>query len=209
MYKDRALNVKQMEAVARITTSRNVLLPPVLLLGPFGTGKTFTLAQAVLRLMKEEPDARVLLCTHSNRSSCGCAVLYRSFYFLRLKLRRMALFVRLSLSCFDLFIRSTRFPFLVYSAADLYVRDYFDRSIRPLAEAAWKKPQELLLRIYYRNRRVNTVERCVLNYCLLNPSASDFCAFRDPTLEDLQSARIVVTTLMASRCLSNMGLPEG
>lgn len=36
--------------------------------GPFGTGKTFTLAQAVRNLIKDSTN-RVLLCTHSNSAA--------------------------------------------------------------------------------------------------------------------------------------------
>ena len=41
-------------------------LPPVLLIGPFGTGKTMTLAETMIELLDGD-DNRVLVCTHSNR----------------------------------------------------------------------------------------------------------------------------------------------
>lgn len=37
-------------------------------IGPFGTGKTYTLAQAIKQLLTQ-PDARVLVCTHSNSAA--------------------------------------------------------------------------------------------------------------------------------------------
>lgn len=40
---------------------------PFIVYGPFGTGKTFTLATATLALLKKESKKRVLICTHSNR----------------------------------------------------------------------------------------------------------------------------------------------
>lgn len=69
------LNPKQREAVVAISAEPAVHLPPVLLVGPYGTGKTFTLAQATLEVLKR-PDARVLICTHSN----SAADLYISDY---------------------------------------------------------------------------------------------------------------------------------
>lgn len=47
---------------------------PYLVLGPFGTGKTHVLAAAVAKLV-ENPDNKVLVCTHLNR---GADSLYRS-----------------------------------------------------------------------------------------------------------------------------------
>ncbi|KAI2666610.1 putative helicase with zinc finger domain [Labeo rohita] len=43
---DPRLNAKQKEAILAITTPLSINLPPVLIIGPYGTGKTFTLAQA-------------------------------------------------------------------------------------------------------------------------------------------------------------------
>ena len=60
------LNAKQREAVIAITTQRDVKLPPVLIVGPYGTGKTFTLAQTAKQILKQEK-TRILICAHSNR----------------------------------------------------------------------------------------------------------------------------------------------
>lgn len=103
---DSRLNLKQKEAIVAITTPLNVQLPPILVIGPFGTGKTFTLAQAVKELIKD-PTNRILLCTHSN------------------------------------------------SAADLYIKDYFDSWVEEGNENA--RP----LRIYYQKRWVSTVNPVV------------------------------------------------
>ncbi|CAH1973165.1 unnamed protein product [Acanthoscelides obtectus] len=65
---DSRLNIKQKEAVVAITTPLCINLPPILVIGPFGTGKTFTLAQAIRELIKE-PTNRILLCTHSNSAA--------------------------------------------------------------------------------------------------------------------------------------------
>ena len=45
-------------------------LAPYLLLGPFGTGKSFTLA-AIVSYLLEGPGNRVLVCTHLNRGADG------------------------------------------------------------------------------------------------------------------------------------------
>nr|CAD7397005.1 unnamed protein product [Timema cristinae] len=65
---DSRLNLKQKEAVVAITTPVNCSLPPILIIGPFGTGKTYTLAQAIKQLLLQ-PDTRVLVCTHSNSAA--------------------------------------------------------------------------------------------------------------------------------------------
>ncbi|KAF5278870.1 hypothetical protein FQR65_LT03559 [Abscondita terminalis] len=65
---DNRLNLKQKEAVIAITTPLATPLPPILIIGPFGTGKTFTLAQAIKQLVKNS-DAKVLICTHSNSAA--------------------------------------------------------------------------------------------------------------------------------------------
>ncbi|XP_076263700.1 helicase with zinc finger [Rhynchophorus ferrugineus] len=65
---DSRLNIKQKEAVVAITTPLCVPLPPILVIGPFGTGKTFTLAQAIRNLIKDSGN-RILLCTHSNSAA--------------------------------------------------------------------------------------------------------------------------------------------
>lgn len=51
---DPRLNAKQKEAVLAITTPLAIQLPPVLIIGPYGTGKTFTLAQAVKHILQQQ-----------------------------------------------------------------------------------------------------------------------------------------------------------
>ncbi|NWW83237.1 HELZ2 Helicase, partial [Climacteris rufus] len=63
-------NSKQKQAISfitgRPTTRRQV--PPLLIYGPFGTGKTFTLAMATLEILRQ-PNTRVLICTHTNSAA--------------------------------------------------------------------------------------------------------------------------------------------
>ncbi|XP_012219237.2 probable helicase with zinc finger domain [Linepithema humile] len=60
-------NEEQKKAVTAMTLT-NKTPSPVLLLGPFGTGKTYTIAH-VLRMLVQNPDNRILLCTHSNSAA--------------------------------------------------------------------------------------------------------------------------------------------
>jgi len=60
------LNAQQKQAVLLATAGHSLAIPPVLLMGPFGTGKTFTLAQTALEIL-QQPNTRILICTHSNR----------------------------------------------------------------------------------------------------------------------------------------------
>lgn len=60
------LNSQQRKAVLLGTADCSLSVPPVLLMGPFGTGKTFTMAQTALEIL-QQPNTRILICTHSNR----------------------------------------------------------------------------------------------------------------------------------------------
>lgn len=62
------LNPKQRFALNFITGNSTVprSVAPLLIYGPFGTGKTFTLATAARELCRQ-PSNKVLICTHTNR----------------------------------------------------------------------------------------------------------------------------------------------
>ncbi|XP_037620548.1 helicase with zinc finger domain 2-like [Sebastes umbrosus] len=64
------LNTKQQSAIDFISGHSNVQkeVAPLLIYGPFGTGKTFTLATAARELCKQ-PHNKVLICTHTNSSA--------------------------------------------------------------------------------------------------------------------------------------------
>lgn len=66
MANEDRLNSQQRKAVLLGTADHNVSIPPVLLMGPFGTGKTFTMANTALEIL-QLPNTRILICTHSNR----------------------------------------------------------------------------------------------------------------------------------------------
>ena len=59
-------NDNQFEAIMKAASVPKDVSPPLLIVGPFGTGKTFTLAQAA-KFVIQKDDTRVLICTHSNR----------------------------------------------------------------------------------------------------------------------------------------------
>lgn len=65
---DKRLNSNQRRVIERIASLEDNALPLVLF-GPFGTGKTFTLNQAVRLLVQLDKSHRILLCTHSNRAA--------------------------------------------------------------------------------------------------------------------------------------------
>ncbi|XP_064160131.1 3'-5' exoribonuclease HELZ2-like isoform X1 [Anguilla rostrata] len=64
------LNAKQQAAMAFIVgdTHDNKTVAPLLIYGPFGTGKTFTLATAAKELVRQ-PGTKVLICTYTNSSA--------------------------------------------------------------------------------------------------------------------------------------------
>ena len=65
---DERLNRNQKAVIERIA-SPEYNAPPLVVFGPFGTGKTFTLNQAVRLLVQLDKSHRILLCTHSNRAA--------------------------------------------------------------------------------------------------------------------------------------------
>ncbi|XP_068672377.1 3'-5' exoribonuclease HELZ2-like isoform X2 [Montipora foliosa] len=64
---DKKLNDDQKEIIRKIAAPANDA-PPLVVFGPFGTGKTYTLNQAIRRIAVNQ-DNRVLICTHSNSAA--------------------------------------------------------------------------------------------------------------------------------------------
>uniref|UniRef100_A0ABM0MGU2 Helicase with zinc finger domain 2-like n=1 Tax=Saccoglossus kowalevskii TaxID=10224 RepID=A0ABM0MGU2_SACKO len=65
----REMNENQLKAVASILAPKQTVSPALIIYGPFGTGKTFTLAVSVEQVVKKQPTAKVLICTHSNSAA--------------------------------------------------------------------------------------------------------------------------------------------
>ncbi|KAL3877847.1 hypothetical protein ACJMK2_035491 [Sinanodonta woodiana] len=63
------LNEDQMKAVRHIVAERSGYTPPFIMYGPFGTGKTETIAQAAMVLLKEQPTSKILICAQSNSAA--------------------------------------------------------------------------------------------------------------------------------------------
>ncbi|RXM96349.1 Helicase with zinc finger domain 2 [Acipenser ruthenus] len=61
-------NAKQQKAISFIVGDRTGPVAPLLIYGPFGTGKTFTLANAAMETVRQ-PGTRVLICTHTNSAA--------------------------------------------------------------------------------------------------------------------------------------------
>ena len=61
------LNEEQREIINKIAAPA-IDSPPLVVFGPFGTGKTFTLNQAIRRISVDQ-NSRILLCTHSNSAA--------------------------------------------------------------------------------------------------------------------------------------------
>jgi hypothetical protein len=80
------------------------------------------------------------------------------------------------------------------SAADLYIREY----LHPYIEK--ENPDIKLLRVYYKNRWVQTVHATVQKYCLITLTENSR-VFRYPTVEDVNDCQVVVATLSTSRLL--------
>ena len=64
---DTKLNTNQREVIERILAPGNTS-SPLVVFGPFGTGKTLTLNQAIRQLVTRKRN-RILLCTHTNSAA--------------------------------------------------------------------------------------------------------------------------------------------
>jgi superfamily II DNA/RNA helicase len=64
---DRKPNTIQHEAIAMILDPSPT--PPILVIGPFGTGKTFTLSLACVSILSQSKRNKVLICTHTNSAA--------------------------------------------------------------------------------------------------------------------------------------------
>ena len=125
---------------------------PVLVIGPFGCGKSFTLENAILYLLNLT-GPRILICTRSN------------------------------------------------SAADLHVE-----SLHKHVEN--EALRFILLRLYHKDRRIDSVSTMVKQYCLLSTERSNAPShFRMPTMAELLQYRVIVTTFMSCHLLHAMKLP--
>lgn len=65
---DVQLNSQQQHAVAAIYSNPQDNRAPIVIAGPYGTGKTFTFAQCI-KFILDQPETRVLVCTHSNSAA--------------------------------------------------------------------------------------------------------------------------------------------
>ena len=92
------------------------------------------------------------------------------------------------------------FVYAGLSAADLYIKDFLNPYV--LEGHSDAKP----LRVYYRYRWLNTVHEDIRPYTLWSTEKQ---MFLPPTLEDVNSQRIIITTLSTARYISDLGLPTG
>ena len=60
------LNNDQRKIIDFVSHRRHHSTPLLVVYGPFGTGKTETLAQAAIMLASQNRDTRILICTKSN-----------------------------------------------------------------------------------------------------------------------------------------------
>ena len=66
-----------------------------------------------------------------------------------------------------------------------------------------KNPAINMLRVYFKERRVNTVPPEVKKFCLINEGQMTFGV---PTKSDIERQNIVIVTLTTSMLLTNLGL---
>ena len=88
----------------------------------------------------------------------------------------------------------------IRSAADLYIKDY----LHSYVEAGFTDAKPL--RIYFKDRWIQTVHPLVRLYCLLSENEDRFIM---PTKEEVLKYRVVVATLSTSRFLSHLNLESG
>ena len=145
-------NRKQTKAVSMILAHS---LPfPFIINGPFGTGKTRLLAEAIRLLTLTRENLRVLVCTQSN------------------------------------------------NAADLYVKSFDEFT----EEGRFKAR---VMRICYPFRRLGTVPKVVQKYCDYMEAERQFMMPSYAELDSSADNLVVVTTLITSAQLMDIGLRSG
>ena len=99
---------------------------------------------------------------------------------------------------------------LYFSAADLYIKDY----LHPFVQD--NHPEAKPLRVYYKHRWLKTVHPTVLQYCLVGTAGEQNGVvpnygpvFRHPTIADMESVRVVVSTLRSSQYVYHKEMEPG
>lgn len=202
MEEDEKLNEKQKEAIVAITVPQNVVLPPVLIIGtyfsnfrvsfeitflfheylftgPFGTGKTYTLAQAIKHILLEE-DTKILICTHSN-SAADLYIKEYLHYYVQAGLKEAT-------------------PLRIY-----YHKRWVSTVNSVVLEVIYAAVQILTCsdRTFIKFAKFLNFQYC------LTEVRNGARIFRIPTLEDVLKHRIIVVTLNIASHLSAIGLPKG
>ncbi|CAG0918824.1 unnamed protein product [Notodromas monacha] len=59
----------QAKALRAILSPPAVDIPAILITGPYGTGKTYTLGTAAIEILTRQPESRILICTQSNSAA--------------------------------------------------------------------------------------------------------------------------------------------
>lgn len=181
------LNTKQQLAVDFITGSSNVTkcVAPLLIYGPFGTGKTFTLAKAARELCKH-PDSKVLICTHTNR------------YYIRICTIYLYIFLSVKTQFYTL-----SFTFVLsFSSADLYIRDHF----HPFLNGKNEEMRPIRIKANKQGSAWSATDEITLKYCFLSKDGQHFLP---PTKAVLDRHKIVITTTTMARRFHDLKLPEG
>lgn len=91
----------------------------------------------------------------------------------------------------------------MYSAADLYIKDFF----HPFVEAGQTELRPL--RIYYHLRWMQTVPEVILQYSLFQREGPAAGTFGMPTTEDIMKHRVIITTLSTARYINDLSLSRG
>ena len=66
-FRSEYFNPTQLEIVQHMMTIRKQYTPPLVVYGPFGSGKTETLAHATDQVLTHRPESRVLICALNDR----------------------------------------------------------------------------------------------------------------------------------------------
>ncbi|ESO89022.1 hypothetical protein LOTGIDRAFT_154096 [Lottia gigantea] len=143
------LSEDQLKTVRHIVAKKNYS-PPLIVYGPFGTGKTETLAEST-KILLTEKKCRILICTFTN------------------------------------------------SAADIYFTKYLDEFLQS------KRLINSTLRIYHKDRRLNTVPESCRPYILYSEEDNSFYL---PSKEDILSKKLIVTTVETAIELTTLNVNE-
>jgi hypothetical protein len=181
------INPEQLSAVAAMCGPREAMrgryerMPPYVVFGPPGTGKTVVVVELVLQLLASHPDPRLLVCAPSNSAA--------DVLLARLHSRMDELRGRLDAN-------------LPTGSEDGAQRLHADQPTA--SQDGARGLDRLVYRLHSQTRNVEDMRTELLRYCSVDAAVNQFLI---PSSQSLMAERAILCTCAATRMLLEVGMP--